>query len=41
MSYHKSEAVNPRHNTDKVLIKREEIKKNCWRSKKKLRQGIL
>lgn len=41
MSYHKSEAVNPRHNTTKVLMKREEIKKNYWRSKKKLRQGIL
>lgn len=36
MSYHRSAPVNPKHNTDKVLEKREEIKKNCWHIKKKL-----
>jgi transposase len=36
MSYHRSTPVNPKHNTEKVLAKREEIKKNCWHIKKKL-----
>jgi putative transposase len=30
MSYHRSEKANPKHNTAKVLEKREEIKKNFW-----------
>jgi transposase len=36
MSYHRSEPMNPKHNTDTVLERREEIKKNCWHIKKKL-----
>ena len=36
MSYHRSAPMNPKHNTDKVLEKREEIKKNFWHIKKKL-----
>jgi putative transposase len=39
MSYHRSEPVNPRHNTARVLVKREEIKKNFWHIKKKLLQA--
>jgi transposase len=35
MRYHRSEPVNPKHNTEKVLAKREAMKKNCWHSKKK------
>lgn len=38
MSYHKSEAVNPKTDMEKVLMKREEIKKNYWIIKKKLRK---
>jgi transposase len=36
MSYHRSEPVNPKHNTERVLEKREEIKKNFWHIKSKL-----
>lgn len=38
MSYHRSEPVNPRHDPERVLVKREAIKKNCWHIKKKLLQ---
>lgn len=31
MSFHRSEKANPKHNTEKVLEKREEIKKNFWK----------
>ena len=34
MSYHRSEKINPKHNAEKVLDKREEIKKNFWSIKK-------
>ena len=37
MSCHRSAAANPRHDSTRVLVKREEIKKNSWHSKKKLR----
>jgi putative transposase len=33
MSYHKSEKVNPKHNAEKVLEKRAELKKN-WQNEK-------
>ena len=33
MSFHRSEKINPKHNPEKVLEKREEIKKNCWTMK--------
>jgi putative transposase len=35
MSFHRSEKVNPKHNPEKVIEKREEIKKNCWRMRKR------
>lgn len=38
MSYHRSEPVNPRHDPERILAKREEIKKNCWHIKKKFSQ---
>ncbi len=38
MSYHKSEAVNPKTDMEIVLTKREEIKKNYWKIKKKLKK---
>jgi len=31
MSFHRREKINPKHNPEKVLEKREEIKKNLWR----------
>jgi hypothetical protein len=36
MSYHRSEPGNPKHNPERVLAKREEIKKNFWHIKSKL-----
>jgi putative transposase len=38
MSFHRSEKVNPKHDTEKVLEKREEIKKNFWRIRQLSRQ---
>jgi putative transposase len=37
MSYHKSEKVNPKHNEEKVVAKREELKKNWQNDKMRLR----
>jgi transposase len=38
MSYHKSEKVNPKHNEEKVVEKREELKKNWQNEKKRLNE---
>ncbi len=35
MSWHKTEKRNPKHNPEQVVERREELKKNCWRSKPK------
>jgi len=34
MSWHKTEKHNPKQNPEQVLERREEIKKNCWSSKR-------
>jgi putative transposase len=39
MSFHRSEKVNPKHNPEKVLEKRAEIKKNLWRMRQRSKQG--
>ena len=40
-SSHRSEAMHPRHNTDKVLTRREEITKQYWHNKPTLLLGIF
>ena len=37
MSWHKSEKRHPKHDDQQVLERCEEIKKNCWRRKAKLK----
>jgi putative transposase len=39
MSFHRSEKVNPKHDAEKVLEKREEIKKNFWRMRQLSKQA--
>jgi putative transposase len=39
MSYHRSEKVNPKHKPEKVLEKREEVKKNWQNEKRRLSEA--